>query len=247
VLLDEKAVIRDHELETKVDRSREALAKHRWHWTFDSTNPGRVTVAEYASAIGRHVTTVRDMVNGYDDWLLAQREQKGGAPFSLTDFLARAKLRGDTLAATEAVASAKGISIDAARRHHAEEVRQVKDAATERAERAAEPTTFEDEAQHVAEFRKRAADSARREKASKAKAHTMRYLSIEGKVARARRYLLSALTVAQDVEFLAEECEAMQHAADELRAILGLFDLRIAGDTTVDWDAEMVKLGERPE
>src|SRR4051812_37900776 len=111
--LDRTIVEADKRLETKSERAREELAKHRWHWTLDKSNPDRVSIREYARQIGRHQRTVQDMVNGYADWLASSTD--GATPVSeLADFQARAKLKGETLAATEAVAKARGVGIDSA-------------------------------------------------------------------------------------------------------------------------------------
>jgi hypothetical protein len=238
-MLTTSVVNKDHELEGTAERSREALARHRWHWTLDESNPGRVSIREYARQVGRDKRTIQDMVNGYATWA------GGGAPPSeLPDEMERAKLRGDKLDATEAVAAARGITVGSARRHHAEEVRQVQAAAAERVERSTESTTTASEARKVAEGRVKGEAARKRIENEKRRAHTIRYVRMEGFIASARRSVLAALTESQDVQFTDEERELIQHAADELRSILNLLDLRIVGDTDVDWDAELAKLGD---
>lgn len=228
-------VARDRELETAADRSRIALAEHRWHWTLDGANPERVSFREYARAIGRHDTTVRDMVNGFAAW------REGCAPLTeFGDYQARAKLRGDTLAATEAVAQAKGVGIEAARRHHAAEVREVKATAQERAERRG--TTVADEMTAVAAGRARARAADANAAAARKAAHSTRYVEAEGRIAVAMRHLRLVLDESEGVEFTADERELIADAIGQLRALLNLLDVRVLGSTDVDWDAELAKL-----
>lgn len=99
-------VAEDQQLEGEAERSREGLARHRWHWTLDETNPDRVPAREYARSVGRSKNTVLNMVNGYAAWA-----GRGAPPTELADELERAKLSGDRLAATEAVAEAAGVSV----------------------------------------------------------------------------------------------------------------------------------------
>ena len=231
-----KVVRDDHRLEEATEKNREALARHRWHWTLDESNPDRVAVREYAREVGRGEVTVRDMVHGYAAWTV-----RGAPRAGLADDLERAKLHGDTLVATEAVAEAKGISVGAARRHHAPEVREVKAAAVERAERRG--TKPADEMKNVAQDRSKAREQAKRATAERKERHTAVYLSIEGKIATASGYLQDVLTVTEGVEFSADERELLVHSIAKLRALLGLLDTRLGVATDTDWDAELARLG----
>jgi hypothetical protein len=232
----EDVVAEDARLEKRAEGSRLALAKHRWHWTKDPDNPDRVAVRAYSRAIGRNERTIRDIVSGYEEWVRA------GAPRSeFGDYQARAKMSGDTATATEAVAKAKNISVESARRHHAEEVREVKATAQERAVR--NKTTVEAEVPRVADDRVKLAVSNAKRTAEKKAAHTTRYIVAEGKIAVAMRNLRSVLDEdAIGVEFTEEERELLMAALGQLRAVLNLLDVQLVGSTDVDWDAEMAKL-----
>ena len=70
VNLPAEVVETDHRLDMAASKTREALAKHRWHWTLDETNPDRVSIRNYADAVGRHETVVRRHANGYAEWIL---------------------------------------------------------------------------------------------------------------------------------------------------------------------------------
>jgi hypothetical protein len=245
--LSDRVVREDRRLEDTAERSRAELAKHRWHWTLDESNPNRVGVRAYARAIGRHWTTVNDMVNGYATWLAEQqKEGVGGTPYtapSLVEAMALAKMRGETATAAKAIAKAKGIDVESVRRHHAGEIRSVKAAAEERVERSKTPTTFDAEAERVAAGRVQGATTRKKKKAESKRRRTFRYVEVEGRIATMRREGLAALEVMQDVSFGDEERELLAAAVADLLAILKLIDLRLDVDASVDWDAEMRKLG----
>jgi hypothetical protein len=241
----DRVVREDRRLEDTAERSRAELAKHRWHWTLDESNPNRVSVAAYARAVVRNHATINDMVHGYATWLVEQ-EKSGGAPGSaptLGDAVALAKMRGETATVAKVIAKVSGVTVESVRRHKAGEIRSVKAAAQERVERSKTPTTFEAEAERVAESRVTGAKTRKKKKEQAKKRRTFRYVSVEGKVAKARRECLSALEELQDVSFADEERELLAAAVADLQAILRLIDLRLDVDASVDWDAEMRKLG----
>jgi hypothetical protein len=233
--LSKNVISADRRLETTAESTRLELAKHRWRWTLDETNPKRVSITEYAKETGRNRATVGQMVNGYAAW-----RDAGAGTDQFGDYLERAKLSGDKLAATEAVAQATGTSVGTARRHKASDIREVQATATERALRRG--TTPAEEMPAVAAERQRASDAARKVEADRKAAHTLRYVEIEGKLATAKRYLADTLRVAEDVAFADDERELVTTALGELRAIINLVDMRIAGNADVDWDAELAKI-----
>jgi hypothetical protein len=57
------------------------------------------------------------------------------------------------------------------------------------------------------------------------------------------RRLREALDSAADVGFTDEERELIADSLAKLRAVLNLIDARVSGTSTVDWDAELAKLG----
>lgn len=234
--MDQAVAQEDQRLEQAAEGSRIALAAHRWHWTRDETNPGRVSVREYARSVGRDERTIRDMVNAYTEWIA------GGAPRAdFADYQARAKLRGETLVATEAVAKARGVSLESARRHHTEEVREVKAAAEERAERRGTPVA--EEIPKVAQDRAKARKADQHREAKRKEKTALRYAEMEGKIATAMRALRHVLAETDGVDFTPEERELLVDSLAQLRALLNLLDIRLTGASDIDWDAEMAKLG----
>jgi len=106
----------DFMLEGQLSGVTEKLAQLRWHWTLDKSNPGRVTVSEYAQEVRRHESTIRRMVNGYENSLR-------DASRSLEDHMALAMLGQEKREAAEIL----GISPVRARDTRTEEGRQVRD------------------------------------------------------------------------------------------------------------------------
>lgn len=233
--LADNAVRIDHNLERKAERSRADLAEHRWHWTLDASNEQRVSARTYAKAVGKGVQTILDMAQGYDDWRSAD-----GPSGALSEYLARAKLRGNDRVAIEAVASAKGVKVDTARKHYAQEVRAVRATAEERAARRG--TAYEDEVKPTADRRATQAKATKGRKADAAGRTNLRLMVIEGKIAAAMRYLRSALEESEGVVLSPEDAADIADQVARLKAIANLLEVRLVGTSDVDWDAEMAKL-----
>ena len=54
-------VLQDQELEAQRDDASASLAKLRWQWTLDESNPKRVSIRSYAEQVGRAEKTIRSM------------------------------------------------------------------------------------------------------------------------------------------------------------------------------------------
>lgn len=223
----------DHQLEERRNRSLEELARHRWHWTLDETNPDRVSIREYARQIGRNYTTVYATVTGYTTWT------DRGTAISLSESMERSLVGAEKETVIDAVAKAEGVGFESARKRH-EEVREVRTIAQERAERRG--TTVEEEAPRVAEERVRARESGQRRAEERRSRRSLRYIEIEGDLAAAQRRLAHALQTAQDVGWEQEEIELLTDSIAKVRAVLNLLDLRLSGETNVDWDSELANL-----
>lgn len=230
-----KSVIEtDARLEKAQSRSLEELAQHRWRWTLDETNPDRVSIREYARQIGRSLRAVQNMVKGYASWKSDEVHL-----VTLHEAIDRASVGTEKEAVVEAIAKAEGVAFQTARQRH-EEVREVRTIAQERAERRG--TSIEEEAPFVAEQRVKARAAGARIREERVQAKGLRYIEIEGHLAAAQQRLSQALTTAQDIGWEAEEIELLADSLGKIRAILNLIDLRIAGETNVDWDQELQRL-----
>lgn len=244
--LSPKVVAEDRRLDAVADGAAEALAAHRWHWTLDETNPDRVPIREYARAVGRAQKAVQVMVHGYAAWREATTSDVvtlPGEPATLHDFRERERLTAERAMAVEAIAAQTGITFGAAAHPGRRgEVDAVLDIARHRAEKHGTPV--EDEVVEVAEQRERSRKSARMTKDERAKRHAFRFMAIEGHLGKAYRSLQLALAEGEGVDWPDEERELLEHTIRRVRSMIDLVDLRIAGTTDVNWDAELAKLDE---
>jgi hypothetical protein len=236
-------VARDHELEAAHERSGEALAEHRWRWTLDESNPERVSLREYARRVGRDQRTIRAQAHGFAAWH-ARGEAVDG--LTLHEHIARERMSAEKVEATEAVAAARGSSFTAAAHpQQRAEVRQVLQQAQDRAERKG--TTVSDELPAVAEWREQArrAEANRKDELRRAKGAML--VRLEGHLGAAIRDLREALAVARDIDFDDEQVELISDTLGSLRTIVGLIDVRLTGQTGIDWDrafADVMEGGE---
>jgi len=238
--LPSSVVDKDHELEGRAERSSEALAKHRWHWTLDPNNPGKVSQREYARAVGRSQTTVSHYAQGhqlYVERLIGPANQQ----LSITDAIRLASQSVENRAMTEAIAAGLEQPVANVARGDNRQRRDIIVHAQDRAQRRG--TDPVDEARNIAEHQRKFRESVSKQKAEKAKATSLRFIAIEGKLSSAKRYLIDALREAENVNLDGEEMELLRGTIGNLRALLNLLDARMAGEINVDWDAELAKLG----
>ncbi len=147
--------------------------------------------------------------------------------------------RGDVNAGK--VADATGLSLATLRAgQHRAEINEVLSTAHERAERKG--TTVEEEVPVVAKQRAKMREADKKRTATRKAKHGFRYIEIEGHLAAAQRRLSQALSTAQDVAWDDEEIELLTDSLGKIRAVLNLIDMRIAGETDVNWDAELASL-----
>lgn len=234
-----EVVATDHDLESALERDSEALARHRWHWTLDGSNPKRVSASEYAQRVGKHQSTVSAMVNGYARYVTAMPEAQ--AP--LSEYISRAAMGAETEAAAEAVAKARGISIgSAARGTRTHETRRVREVARQLAEERG--TSVAEEAPRVAETLVRAERAQQAEQAVRATHTDNRFFDMERYLISAKRELHRAVKLAPQVAWDDEHRELLSETIDNLKSLLGLLDSAISGVSGTDWDAEFAKIGE---
>jgi len=233
----------DHKLESATTRASEELAKHRWHWMLDESNPKRVNFTDYAKAVGRSRETVSRYARGYALYLEKLETPPRGGAWSLQDAIRQADNSAERQEFNEAIAQGSGRAVgQVARGDNRVRTNEIIATAKERAERRG--TDPVEEARRIAEHTRKSRESAQRGRERKAASRTLRYVEIEGDLAGAQRRLVHALSVAQDVGFSDEEMELIRDSVAKIRAVLDLIDLRMAGDPDIDWDAELAKLGE---
>lgn len=231
-----QVITEDRKLATAADD----LAKLRWHWTLDETNPARVSFRAYAEAVGRSHVTIRNMATGYASFL---NESVRGTPNtrSLNDHLELAKLSGRKQAATEALADAQGLSVGNVASTQRDRVKDVVELAEAAAERRG--TSVDEEIPRAAISHHRTREHAAKQRAEHKNRHTMRYIEMEGHLAAAKQRLTDALKCADGVNFDGEEAELIADSIRNVSALLRLLDARFVGTSGTDWDAELARIG----
>lgn len=227
----------DRRLELTASKASEELAHLRWHWTLDETNAKRVSLREYARAVGRDRRAIEKYAHGYVRWTAGD-----GTVASLTESIERAALSAEREAATEAVAKARGVAFGTARQNRPTEVRRVLTMARERAEETG--GSVADEARKAARLIVASETATEQQKADRHRRRGLRYIELEERLGRVRRELVASIEIAAALDIGDEERELLEETLGNVRALLGLLDLAIVGATEVDWDAELTRLGD---
>jgi len=231
-----KVITEDKRLDGAATNAQEQLAKLRWHWTLDESNPNRVSFSEYGRQVGRANTAIRSMAHGYANF--SNASVRGNR--SLTDCIELAKLTTEKQAATEAVADAMNLSVTAVASGHRDKVKETIRAAHEAATR--KESSIEEEIPRIAQAHERQRQSAAKQRAEHKRSHSMRYIEIEGHLAAAKDRLARALSVAHDVDLNGEETELIVDMLRQVNAALRLLDARFVGESGTDWDNEAERL-----
>lgn len=230
----------DQKLEGAHDRASEALAKHRWHWTLDESNAGRVSFREYARAIGRKDPVVRSYAKGwalYRDRLTATPGVAAG--FTVHDAIRLSEQSEEMQVFSEAIAEGSGVPIArVARGDNRHKTREIMHSAKERAERHG--TDPVDEARTIAKQQVESRKIDHDRKAQRAERHEARWLAIEVLLSTAKVKLVSALREAEGVDFDERELKLLRGTINQVHHVLEVFDMRFSGDG--DWAAELDKL-----
>lgn len=238
-----EVVEKDHKLDGANVKTTEALAKHRYHWTLDETNPNRVTLGAYARATGRNLATIRNHARGYEMWLT-----HGGSPMALAECIDRARIGAERTEVVEAVAEANKVEFTTARRSLAPDINRVKAAIERKVERQPDITPEEKQeyTKKVAKTYAISRQAEQRRTTNRKKNKSAQFVIIEGELSQARRCLSRALEEArQGADGMGDdEIQLLTHSIDSLLAAGGIVRMALLDAVNVDWDAEMVKLQE---
>lgn len=239
-----EVVERDHKLEGANTKTTEALAKHRYHWTLDESNPDRVSLGAYARATGKNLATIRNHARGYEMWLAGH----GGSPMTLAECIDRARIGAERTEVVEAVAEANKVEFTTARRALAPDINRVKAAVERKVERQPDitPEEKQDYTKKVAKTYALNRQAEQRRTANRKKNKTFRYINIEGELAQARRCVSRILDEARGAEgdFSDDEIELLTRSFDALVAAINVARMAVLDNISVDWDVEMAKLQE---
>jgi hypothetical protein len=241
-----QAILVDRQLEAAADISSEELARHRWHWTLDPSNPDRSrgkdgtdrgAVSEYAKRVGRSQNVIYAQAHGYSLKAI-------NPDMPLQEAIARAATGAERAEVVEAVAAATGKSFQNVVKNNAQLASSVHRAARERAERKG--TTVSQELPRAAESVVASQEAAKNERKAKRASKSHQLLVLEGHLASAQLALKYALRdESVNYSLLAEDDrEYLGSVIARLRDMLNLLDLRVTDTADVDWDAELAKLGE---
>lgn len=227
--LPQDVIEQDHKLEKATDSASVALMQHRWHWTLDESNPGRVSISDYAREVGRKRTVIHQYAFGFGFY----------RPGSITtdEAIRRANMSAETEAAVEAVAQERGVKFAYASKEFASEARTIREHARQVAEDKGTSTL--DEIPRVAEFTYKARRAEKEHRESRRRNDTLRYIEMEAALTKARRHLLDAAKAGEGVEFDAEERELLLDSLDNIKRLLVLLDRAIAGSFDKGWKAEL--------
>lgn len=230
--LPDKVIEQDHKLEQTAESAARALIQLRWHWTADESNAQRVSVREYASAVGRKEADIRRDAVAYGLMTGAQ-----GVVRSPNEARERANMTTETQAATEVVAKAYNLSFGQTRKMHGHEARRIRDVARQVAEERGTSTV--DEIPQVAARTYQSREADRRTRDDRRQRRTFRYLEVEGSLTKARQNLLAAVRASEGVDFDGEERELLRDTLDNVSRLLALLDRAIAGTYDTSWKDEL--------
>lgn len=232
----------DHNLTAQSAAASEALARFRWEQCLDPAGP-QYPIRAYARAVGRNDTTITRYAKG---WALfvERRAAPPGVQGALTiqDAIRLAEQTVEQQQFSEAIAEGSGKTVaQVARGDNRHRTKAVIEQARGRAERRGGEAV--DHARDIAREEASAAAARRKRDDAAKEAHGLRWNGIEGHLAFAQRRLTAALRESEGVDFSEEEMALLRSSIANIRAVLDLIDLRMAGSPDIDWDAELAKLG----
>ena len=222
----------------RLSKASAELAKLRWHWTLDESNPDRVSFREYGRQVGIHPKQISSGAKGY----IAYTERvPRDALRSLSDEIKMAGIGDTRQLAAEAIADAEGTTVGNIISNHYSEIKKVIEEATDTAERRG--TTIEDEIPGKAEWAatSKAAETAQDER--KKASQSASFASLESKLTRAWTLLKGAAEDAEYAGMSDDELADLVALVQKTRSALEMIDLKLTGTTGVDWDGEAATLG----
>lgn len=238
----------DHQLERAANRAGGELARHRWHWTLDESNPERMNFATYARLVGRNERAVSRYASGYAAYL--DDSTTGASSGPIQDHIERQGLSQERRDATEAVAAARQVSLGTARQHHRDEIDQVTLAAQHEAERSPEADSPDRRQEVMGRTAKNIV--ATRKIASQARSRLREnnpalFMLIDGELGKAKYGLIGALNYARDAKpgVIPEAFTSrIINALSDIDVLTALIRSAVAGDNGTDWDAELAKIAD---
>lgn len=224
----------DRRLREAAESSSAALASYR----YEHTIAVGVSFNDYARHVGVDPEAVRRYAKAHEFIILNPEESSGSFDVAMV----RAGNTADRAAVVEAVAEVKGIKPTVVDTGHRHAVRRVRQMAEDRAERRG--TSVSEEAPNAARSYETMRRAEKRRNETKAANTSIRFLTIDQDLDRARSALIHALNESHGVEWDDESRELITDALAKVKAVIALLDARFTGMTDVDWDRELARLGE---
>lgn len=242
-----EVVREDYRLEKAAESASLSLAKLRWHWTDNPDNERAVSYRAYARAIEQPDVNVRKYAQGYVAFTHSESER------TLAECIERSTHAAEKQMVIETVAQAHNTTYINARQRRAEEVKEVRRAVENKAEKLEEegkeftPDDRAEYAQKVVETKKRLRDHDERERARLLASHSWQFMDAMARVGKARESLRAALKIIRDTEFTDDEKEVIEQTNSDTQALSTMITAALTGDSGVDWDKELAALDGRAQ
>src|SRR5882757_1101672 len=239
--LSAKIINEDHRLEKAADE----LAKLRWHWTLDESNSNRVSFSEYAHAVGRSETRIRQHASAYAQFVQFDAQ---ASKQTLQDIIDLQNVKQADKEIVSAVAKATGTSINDVRNRHKDDIERVRNTVADAREIESDftPEREQEVIQRSAKFvaAGRKAEQTRRD--LRKKSPPVQVLVVEGDLQRARDALTKALedSHALDIEGIDESfLDGLRDVVNRVVSLAKLVQTALTDVTAdVDWDKELERI-----
>lgn len=222
-------VTTDREIGAEAQNATLRLMEHRWTAVQEIGS-----TREYARALGAGETTIRMYVRGWELW----QEGAPGTPRTPNDVLQLAAVDAERREAMKIVADVKGRAIETVRKEHRPAVDLVLNAMRNEPD---ESKRIERGTQYAE--RVQASETARAEEhAARTRTAGRAYLTLQNKIYKAATSLRLALIDSRNVTLDSETVELLQDSLEQVRHLTDLLNLKLVGDTGVDWDTEVERI-----
>jgi len=234
-----EVIEQDHALERGVEVKSAELAKLRWHWTLDESNPERVRIVDYAHAVEQNASAISRYANLHKELI-----KSSGRIESFNDAYERAQMSTETEAVVDAVAEARGNLNTHQVRRNTIEVSAVRAAARELAEEKG--TSVAEEAPQVARRRARAdaAASKSAENMRELRDHAVGYALLDGLLSKVIQDMRDFLVEADNTQLEDEYRDDIRKRLDHVREMVNTAEAKLLKGAAIDWDSELLKITE---
>lgn len=250
ISLPAEVIREDQDLEQSMESASEALGYLRWHWTLDESNPARVSIRQYALAIGKNKEVIRMYAQGYASHALGGQRPSG----NFSDSVVRAGLSAEKQLAVDVVAEVNNMTFENAKRRYEPTVIEVRNAVErEREQREEQGEDFpaeerEDYARKVAKMKRDSKAAEARHREEQRHNHSLKFMEMDTLASRVRQLSKELLDVTRDVDLSVlseEEVRLLERQIIAAHEMVGLTRTALSGDSGTDWDKALADLEEK--